>query len=537
MAGTPSIDLTPLSIDFNDKTPGESLGEGGVALGEPINLSSLDTLIIESSPGENFLVVANDLTDFAARSLRWEFEDEAEFAEGLISISLDFTPSVRDSYAMYVLENAGSSKDFLRLNFNDDGVLFANDSAGFIGQYFIDYDGGDTIHIEILFDMDARTSSLLINGTSLFSARAHGVSDRGVGAIRTGYAPSSNGSAFALDNLLVLSNVALPLVLDADFEDKKPGQPIGEGGAELGEPVEFSPLLAQAAVSLSASNIGLQLVNTSPDFAQFAHWEFLKDIQIRSGIVAFEMDVRFSKYEQHMIRVHEKSGSTYLFGGVYFLPDPTNNSRGLVVIADEGGSAGAVGSFDINVFYRLQMIFDMDQGTYTVKLADRVLVEDRPHEVAEGIGIGSLHTGFAERGQISAPMQIDNLQVGSSDARSIPSALTFLQEPTEGSVDQPLSPAIEVAVDNVFGELVPDGRLVSLVIDSGPAGAQLNGAMEPVVAGVARFDSLSANLPGTYRLRAISGDVEQLGSLSIVVLESQDRIFNDGFDGNPTLPH
>lgn len=55
MAGTPLGDLTPLSANFNDKTPDQPINTGGAASGEPLSLGFLDTLIVEAVPGENFL--------------------------------------------------------------------------------------------------------------------------------------------------------------------------------------------------------------------------------------------------------------------------------------------------------------------------------------------------------------------------------------------------------------------------------------------------------------------------------------------------
>ena len=532
LAAAPLQHLTPLSVDFNDKTPGQPLGTGGAAVGEPVNLSFLDTLIVETSPGENFLQVSMDPTFTSARSMRWHFEDDLEVSEGLISISMDFKPSVRDRYSFTVQENGGSSKIFLWLIFNASGQLFVNDAAGLAGQYFNVYDAGDSIHIEMLFDMDARTSSLKINGNPLFAGREHGISDRGVGSLRTGFESSSNGSPFALDNLLVLASVPLPLVLDADFNDKTQDQPIGTGGAAVGEPVSTTSIVQQV-ISVGAGDNALQLSNAVLEDTNAVLWEFLENIPIHTGIVAFEMDLLFEEYVSQFILVRNFAGGGSQFGAVYFLPDPASNTSGRILVREGATTAGFVGAFQTQVPYRLRMIFDMDQGTYTVVLNDTVLVQDRAHGGALGAAIENLHTGFDANSLVAAPMLINNLQVGASDAPIIPARITFLQEPTDGEVSGALSPAFEVAVDNVFGELVPDGTLVSLVIDTGPAGAVLSGAIEPMVGGVARFENLTVDLPGTYRLRAIAGDAEKLGNTDIVISDPLDRIFEDGFEGGP----
>lgn len=81
LAGMP---VEILNVDFNDKVPGSVLGAGGAALGEPISSFAIDTEIIETSPGENHLKVDNDLSSSGARSLTWEFLNNAEIASGLV---------------------------------------------------------------------------------------------------------------------------------------------------------------------------------------------------------------------------------------------------------------------------------------------------------------------------------------------------------------------------------------------------------------------------------------------------------------------
>ena len=358
--------------------------------------------------------------------------------------------------------------------------------------------------------------------------------DLGVGSFFTGYASNSSGSPFAVDNLLVLATVPLPLVFDADFNSLAPGQPIGTGGAAMQEPVFIPAEIAQQAISIGTGDVALQLLNTTTTASPLTRWKFLEELQIRTGIVAVEMDVRLQEYDVYLIRLLGPSGTTSLFGSVYFFPDSGSTTNGSISVGDASGYVFA-GTYQKNVFYRLRMFFDMDEGTYTVLLNDTLLVEDRPQNVSGDVGIGALEIGFPGGGVFGGPMVIDNLQVGSSDAPIIPAQIVFFQWPIDGSVNEPLTPAMEVAVGNAFGDLVPDGTLVSLVIDSGPAGAVLSGAIEPMVVGVARFASLSVDLPGTYRLRAIADDAEELGYVDIVVTDPAERIFDDGFDGAPLM--
>ena len=422
LAVVPTAELTPLSVDFNDKTPGQSLGTRGAEFGEPDTLDSLDTLIIESSFGENFLQVSNDLSSLNARYLNWGFEDNAEISEGLVSVSVDFTPSVRDDYSIAVRESGGAAKDFVTLVFRQDGRLSAVDAAGLIGEYLNFYDGGDTLHIELLFDLDTGTSTLVINGTTLFAGRANGIQGRGVGSVLTGYLPTqnSNGSPFALDNFLVLANVPLPLVLDADFNNETPDDPIRADGANRGQPVYFSRGIEQQAILIRRNDLALRLWNTARGDAQFARWEFLKNLEFRRGIVAFEMDVRLQSLERYEISVNGPHDDSTLFTSIRFSPDRFITGGNTIEIVDSRGSTRIVGTYRSNVFQHLQLVFDMDAGTYTAKLDGHVLVANRPHSVTTGVGIASLQTGFQRKGVTGISMDIDNLQVGASDSPLTP---------------------------------------------------------------------------------------------------------------------
>jgi hypothetical protein len=81
-------------------------------------------------------------------------------------------------------------------------------------------------------------------------------------------------------------------------------------------------------------------------------------------------------------------------------------------------------------------------------------------------------------------------------------------QPSNAVVDQPISPAIAVAVVDAKGNTITTNntQLVTLSIASGPAGAQLLGTTTVrAVNGVADFTNLRLSLPGTYTLTATGG--------------------------------
>ncbi len=523
-AGVPVGPVVQLEADFNNRTPGEVLGAGGAALGEPADLSGLDGEIVESSPGENFLLVTNDLSNTNGRSLRWGLVDNAEITSGVARFAFDFTPAGLERYSLGVRESGGSAFTFLSLAFLTGGTIVASDAAGTISLSSNTYSANVTMHVVMSFDMDAGTSELTVNGNTLFSGRAHGIVGRGVGRLLTGYNSSNTGQSFRLDNIRVTATLPLPLVLNADFDTQTVGQPIGTGGAALGEPHSASSGTTTQIVDVGMGNRILQL-NASTGSAQNLRWEFLDNIEVTSGIVAFDFDVLFGVLDQYQILIREAGGSASAFATLRFF------SSGAVSLADAGGSAGVSGvSYAANQRYRVRLIFDMDSATYTAMLGNTVLVEDRPHSVVTGRGIGAITTGFQSSAQFGGPIFIDALQVGVSDARNIPGQIGFLVQPTSGFANLPLSPAVEVGVVNVFDQPVGDGVMVGLEILSGPAGAVLSGAVAPTVAGIARFNGLRVDRPGTYRLSALAGNVVEDSTVNIVVTADTDTLFRNGFD-------
>ncbi len=125
-------DAIVLDADFDARMPGDVLGVGGAAAGEPVDLSTLDGLILEDTPGDNFLRVSNNTGTSNGRSIRWQLLDSAEITSGMVTISFTFTPSALERYGLGVRESGGSSRVFLSLTFSSGGTFSGTDAAGVI---------------------------------------------------------------------------------------------------------------------------------------------------------------------------------------------------------------------------------------------------------------------------------------------------------------------------------------------------------------------------------------------------------------------
>jgi hypothetical protein len=110
------------------------------------------------------------------------------------------------------------------------------------------------------------------------------------------------------------------------------------------------------------------------------------------------------------------------------------------------------------------------------------------------------------------------------------SQLVYLQTPTTGSAGQPLAPAVEVAVEDAFGNVVTGNTSrVTMSVATGPGGFDAaSTTIVSAVSGVATFSNLILDTPGDYTLTATHGTLTSattgtigisLGPASQLVLE------------------
>ena len=512
-----------LYADFDNKAAGQPIGARGPSYGEPENLGNLDATVVEISPGQNQLRVSNDLSSSAARRMRWPMMGGAEITEGIVRISFDLTPSALDNYSVFVRESVSSSRSFMSIAFNPTGQIGVTDAVGNIVQFT--YAANVPLHFELTFNMDVSQSGLTVNGASIFGGRSFGITDRGIGRILIGYGSGSSGSAFDLDNLKLSGPLPFPVALEADFEDKTAGLPIGTGGAVVHEP--FSKASAIDAIVVEAApgvNI-LDISATDTASAQSVNWQFLDDLEVRSGLYILDFDMQVETRDRYRIALREPNAATKAFMNLDFSVD------GTMQLTDANGNASLTGvSYEENRVYQYRIIHDLDAGIYDIFRDGVPLARERAHGITTR-GIGAILNIIRDGAQTSAHLLMDSLRVSLSQGAAISSDLEFLQEASTAIENQPVTPSIKVGVVNILDQPVPDGTLVTLEIaaGSGPPGAALNGAGATTTAGIATFAVLEFDMPGTYRLVARSLDATRLGNVDIVV-EQSDVLFANGFE-------
>lgn len=523
MAGVPSVPTDILRADFSDKLLGQPIGTGGASVGEPISLFPLQTEVVDC-PDSRCLQVDNDLSAPSARYIRWQFLGNSEITSGVVSLRFTFTPSARDRYGFAVRERNSSTRTFLTIRLDSAGTLEATDSQGIIPVNSFTYSANQRLDFQFDFDLDAGTSQATINDTVLFTERMHGITDRGVGALLTGFAASSSGNSFFIDDVIAQTEEALPLILTADFENETLNQALPPGNAENNRPTAIDPAISTQVVLADADNQALTMSLTSPSgLAAFARWNFLDGIEVLEGVVAIEMDVQFESLNQYQFTVREAGSSTADYTSVYFGGDS------LIRVFNGGSFIVAPINYSAGVPYRLRLTFDQTEGTYSLFLDDTALVIDRPHGLSNGRGIGVLNMGFQSTATAGASMLIDDLQVGASDVAGIASELVILQQPASGALGEALAPTLEIGVLNVFDQLV-SGATVTIDVFTGPMGAALSHNVADSFAGMASFPDLRASTVGIYRLRAKADRAQVISTMDLNVAASTVFIFYNDFE-------
>lgn len=402
------ITKTILNADFNKLTPGTSLGEGGAIVGEPIDFDLLDNEVVEEVPGENDLLISNATGLTSPMNVVWQFKDDEEVTSHLLTIRFKFIPITLDQYSFRIRENGGSNKDFLTVVYNESGTFSASDAAGNITLTDNTYTANSEQDILIEFNMETGTSQMTIDGELLFTGRIHGIGDRGVGSLLIGYEDFNNNAPFLLDEISVIKTIPSSLVLNADLEDKLLGNVLGNGGAAHNEPVSISNNIMTEIIEFGTNNKAV-LVDNPMAVSGKLRWEFFDNIEIQDGFISLETDIYFNQLDNYYLYIRESSFSTSSFASIRF----SDNSN--ITLRDDTGYAGVIGAYQPGQLYKIKAIYNLDNDRYSLWIDDELLIEDRPHGVTTGDGIGAFLMGFQSTSTSDASFVVDNVKVGVSN--------------------------------------------------------------------------------------------------------------------------
>lgn len=391
-----------LQANFDDKAVGEAIGTGGAELGEPISVSSYITATVQGIPMPTPFLEIQDNDDYSAGSVAFEFLGSEEVTTGFVDISANLWFPEYEIFFLRVREQGGSAAAFTNLTFSGTGSVSCSDANGNVGVIGT-YETGRHFPVRVAFNMDQGFYSVWLDGTLVLSMRYHGVVGDGIGRVLFGCSNDADyDGQFYVDDIFVADYPASKYHLRANFNYKTIDAPIGEGGPEVGEPINVDPQIVAVVRDEPMFTPSLEIRDNDNYGAGFATFAFIGDAEVTSGLLVVEVHFWFETFDSYSMTLREQGGATQQFTDLYFDP------YGLVTIYDQGGPVDGGGTYDVGRVYMVRIIHNLDAGTYRVILDGSEVVTNEPHDVV-GHGIGRLGIGCAHDPDYDGLFYVDNI--------------------------------------------------------------------------------------------------------------------------------
>lgn len=382
--------VTVLDANFDDKPLGQPIGIGGGALGEPIQVTpGLATEVVASAPGRALALTSTNTS--AAQTARFELLGSQEVDSGIVRISMQIRPETLTGYQIAVREQGGATSNFLNVNLTATGQVRANWAADSTGVVLGSYTAGSVIELQLVFDMDAGHFTIHRDGAPVLVNQAHGVTNgRGVGRVNVGFGSSAaNGGPLRLDRLHVEREAPLEAILAADFNDKPLNQPIGTGGAVLGEPISIDDTRLSTVVVAAAPGRALRITRLDTPGSTSAgnlRFGFIGDAEVNKGPLRIDLLVTFEQLGAYAIRTRERASSAVRWLDLEF------SATGVIRRAVRNDASSIVGSYAAGQPLQITLLGNFNELTYRVLLNGSQI--DSGSFDANARGVGQLMLAF-----------------------------------------------------------------------------------------------------------------------------------------------
>lgn len=204
-------------------------------------------------------------------------------------------------------------------------------------------------------------------------------------------------------SLAVAAQVAAASVLSADLEGMTVGQPVGTGGAALGEPVDNYNCVSTIR-DAPFPTICLELDDETDFGTGGVTFEFLDSVEPHDGVLEISVQLWFAEMDDYYVYVREQGGASDSFNTLYFHDD------GDITANDEAGVLGNIGTFETGRAMELRITHFLELGTYDLWWDGERVVEQRAHGVSEG-GIGGVLMGIDHDTDLDGLLYVDDLLV------------------------------------------------------------------------------------------------------------------------------
>ena len=193
-------------------------------------------------------------------------------------------------------------------------------------------------------------------------------------------------------------------MLTANFNNEPLGQPIGTGGAELGQPVEVfacTPVVQNGGFPTPSLVIDDESTTTNCS----VRFEFLNGIE-STGDVSISFWLRFVSLDYYTVRIREQGFNMHSF------LDLTFTSAGNVWF-DDAISVGThyhSEAYAANQLIHVEVAFYAELGIYSVWMDGARVVHRRAHGVTDQ-GIGAILFGHGYDADLNGRMRVDSINV------------------------------------------------------------------------------------------------------------------------------
>jgi hypothetical protein len=196
-----------LEATFDDKPLDMPIGTGGAELGEPVEVDPSIIATVRGTPMPSPCLELRDNDGFAAGSADFEFIGSAEITTGIVAISCNlWFHALAPGYTsyFYIREREGAAETFTNLRFDPDGTVWHFDENNTAGVILGSYEIGRVYPVSLVFDMDAGTYDVWLDGLLVLDAEDNGITGRGIGSLLVGCGDDPDlESLFSVDDILV----------------------------------------------------------------------------------------------------------------------------------------------------------------------------------------------------------------------------------------------------------------------------------------------------------------------------------------------
>ncbi|MGY6553155.1 MAG: hypothetical protein ACXIUM_01405 [Wenzhouxiangella sp.] len=181
--------------------------------------------------------------------------------------------------------------------------------------------------------------------------------------------------------------MAAETILVADFNNKPLNQPIGTGGAAVGEPTSVSSLIEAVVRAAPGGGRMLEMFMEQRPSTQSVIFQFLDDQEVSSGSLVIRARLRLAAEDEFttiIIRLREANGASQSFMNMNL----TSDGRRLQFLRPGVSAISIANVLNLSAANDLEILYSLDDRHVSVCLNGALLIDELPtlFESTRGIG-------------------------------------------------------------------------------------------------------------------------------------------------------